>query len=605
MDARLRAVDANEGAPNQTIAEHNFANDTTVAITEIQIYDPSGALVGMFTKPLDPASTNNDGTIPLSGDDIVVDFEAGGTVLITGLPAQYSMLTKTETGYDRIEITNAGGDGPGDGKFSVSELSIEQTVIGEPVNMTFDVALTDADGDFVVSQIDITLTPNSVAPAGVAGEPINLGLTAPSVAAGALVTVAVADVPSGWTINGGTANFNLTSDGHGGTLISDPPTSTTPDATVTPVVETTTLTTTKTAGSQTDASSATADDGTVVALDASVSDPDGGETTGVTIDGNSAVADTTGTASGSGSLIVNSGTALELTSISHKLAGILTDNGRVEVTNPFTLARTALSREPGTLATFERQIAIASTIIVVEYLADSFKLASAGDGGMLMIDAAASSDVTLEPVSKTPTVTSTSTADTQATPVAADDGTVAAFDAAITPDGGMSTIGSLPADFVLTESEGDAPTVTNDTISLAYSEFTDLGLHRSSRDHATTLDVATANSTEGRTAAKPLVTARSDTASWEAGSDGNSKTAASLSSSNLISVASMDANGGDAAHIHSAVTEHFWDNDSLTLRGAASEHVNDQPHFGNANPGPLQSLELPSQAAAQTAVEIP
>ena len=202
--------------------------------------------------------------------------------------------------------------------------------------MTFDVALTDADGDSVVSQIDITLTANSVAPAGAAGEPINLGLT---------------------------ALFNLTSDGHGGTLISDPPTSTTPDATVTPVVETTTLTTTETAGSQTDVSSATVDEGTVVARSTAVLDPDGGETTSMAINGNGAVADTTGTASGSGLLMVNSGTALELTSISHKLAGILTDNGRVEVTNPHTLARTALSREPGTLATFERQFAIASIII--------------------------------------------------------------------------------------------------------------------------------------------------------------------------------------------------------------------------------------------------
>ena len=44
----------------------------------------------------------------------------------------------------------------------------------------------------------------NVAPAGVAGEPINLGLTAPSADDGALVTVTIADVPTGWTVNGGT-----------------------------------------------------------------------------------------------------------------------------------------------------------------------------------------------------------------------------------------------------------------------------------------------------------------------------------------------------------------------------------------------------------------
>ena len=47
-------------------------------------------------------------------------------------------------------------------------------------------------------------TLNLVAPAGAAGEPINLGLTVPAAEDGALVTVAIADLPSGWTLNGGT-----------------------------------------------------------------------------------------------------------------------------------------------------------------------------------------------------------------------------------------------------------------------------------------------------------------------------------------------------------------------------------------------------------------
>jgi VCBS repeat-containing protein len=55
-------------------------------------------------------------------------------------------------------------------------------------------------GDF------LTANPlNLIAPAGVAGEPINLGLAAPSSAEdGTLVTATIADVPSGWTLSGGT-----------------------------------------------------------------------------------------------------------------------------------------------------------------------------------------------------------------------------------------------------------------------------------------------------------------------------------------------------------------------------------------------------------------
>src|SRR5947208_1202897 len=63
-----------------------------------------------------------------------------------------------------------------------------------------------------------------------------------------------------------TGNFNFTSDGlsPGGTSIVDPPTST-PDATAIPVLDSSTLTATETAGSQTDVTSGTVDDGTMVA----------------------------------------------------------------------------------------------------------------------------------------------------------------------------------------------------------------------------------------------------------------------------------------------------------------------------------------------------
>src|SRR5438034_8365893 len=44
------------------------------------------------------------------------------------------------------------------------------------------------------------------APAGIAGEPINLGLTESTQDIGNLVTVTIKDLPSDWIINGGTHN---------------------------------------------------------------------------------------------------------------------------------------------------------------------------------------------------------------------------------------------------------------------------------------------------------------------------------------------------------------------------------------------------------------
>jgi len=229
-------------------------------------------------------------------------------------------------------------------------------------------------------------------------------------------------------------------------------------------------------------------------------------------------------------------------------------------------------------------------MLVLEYLTENFKLASDANAGTLIADPPASPDATVAAVADTRTVKAADTADTQATPVAADEGAVAAHDVAITPDGGMSdlTISGLPSDFALTENEGDEPTATHDAISLAYSEFTDHGQHGSGKDHTTAANVATTHSAEGQTAAKASVSMSSHTTSSETGSDGNS-------------------NGGDAARIHDAIAGHsstidtvgttISDSVSSGLRGATSGHLNDQPHFENATPGTLQSLESPTQAA--------
>src|SRR5262245_49271987 len=169
-----------------------------------------------------------------------------------------------------------------------------------------------------------------------------------------------------------TANFSFPSDGSGGTSIFDPPTST-PKATVIPVVASSTLTATETAGSQTDVSLASAHDGTVAALGASVSDPDGSETTSVTINGSGAVAHTARIVSGPDSLMVNPGVAPELL---HRGPGNLANHRTVEVSNPPDLVRTALSRDRGAVTTLEGQIAIASVMLALEFLTENFKLRS-------------------------------------------------------------------------------------------------------------------------------------------------------------------------------------------------------------------------------------
>jgi len=160
----------------------------------------------------------------------------------------------------------------------------------------------------------------------------------------------------------GSPNLKFASDGGSGTLITDPPASTTTtdasttiaaatiatdasttttDATVTPVAKTSTLTATKTTSSRTNATLAAADEASVVALstavavavalDTSVADPNGGKMSSLTISGDAAAVDITNAVSGSDSFTVNSGAALGFSPISHGMAGAPTDNGAVEV----------------------------------------------------------------------------------------------------------------------------------------------------------------------------------------------------------------------------------------------------------------------------------
>ena len=66
----------------------------------------------------------------------------------------------------------------------------------------------NANNDILVDLVGVTLTSlggANLAPAGVAGEPINLGLTNPTDHVGS-ITVNISGVPSGWTMSEGTDN---------------------------------------------------------------------------------------------------------------------------------------------------------------------------------------------------------------------------------------------------------------------------------------------------------------------------------------------------------------------------------------------------------------
>jgi len=133
---------------NQTTLpiDQNINNDVQDAITKVTIYDAVGSKIGDFTA---------DGTM----GGVTVEF-MGGNVQIQGLQTHYSIVTYTSTGdgYDSIKIYNDATNGT-DGKFSLSNLQVEQTNAGDPVYDSFATILTDADGDTSTGSIDVTFAP--------------------------------------------------------------------------------------------------------------------------------------------------------------------------------------------------------------------------------------------------------------------------------------------------------------------------------------------------------------------------------------------------------------------------------------------------------------
>ena len=185
------------------VGNGNLENGETVSLqfTQVQteVILTFGKMQANLSATFEVTATLDDGSITTKS------FIVLGANPVLTLNASAFGLTDFET--QTLTITKvAGAPGtPDDDQVNIDSITFNSRISDATYN--FQVAITDGDGDVFVSPDELTVQlkgDSTIAPAGVAGEPINLGLTAPSAAAGALVTVAIADVPTGWTLNGGT-----------------------------------------------------------------------------------------------------------------------------------------------------------------------------------------------------------------------------------------------------------------------------------------------------------------------------------------------------------------------------------------------------------------
>ncbi|MER8903126.1 adhesin, partial [Mesorhizobium sp. M0772] len=183
-------------------ADDGFAGQGSVSVTAGSYTDTAGntGSAGSDTVAIDRENpTFTVWTYETSGGSskrIVVtgvsDAVSSFTITDAGTPLTWASIVKNGSIWTFTDIANG----------------------AQLQNHTLTVTATDPAGN--------TFSMTHAAPAGTSGEPINLALTDPS-HEGALITVTVKDVPSGWTIDGATHNANgswtvQTNDLHGLTV---------------------------------------------------------------------------------------------------------------------------------------------------------------------------------------------------------------------------------------------------------------------------------------------------------------------------------------------------------------------------------------------------
>jgi archaellum component FlaF (FlaF/FlaG flagellin family) len=238
------AASATEGSPLTFTVNRSLANGESVANTETVNWSANGQsgtvtfAAGDTSKTFTVATTDNhvwgshsaDVTATLSSpsDGAVLGASAATTTLTEGDAAPIFSLSGPSSATKGTTVDYLVTRTLSSGESVLNTEAVHWSASGTAVSGTSSGTLTFAPGD-TTEIIGVTLTnannksvtvttsnPSDGAvlgtstvsttdPAGITGEPINLGLSSLPTE-GSLVTVAVSQVPAGWTLNGGTLN---------------------------------------------------------------------------------------------------------------------------------------------------------------------------------------------------------------------------------------------------------------------------------------------------------------------------------------------------------------------------------------------------------------
>ncbi|MBZ9892199.1 VCBS domain-containing protein, partial [Mesorhizobium sp. BR1-1-3] len=203
---------------NDAIASYPHATSPLLITSSATITDADSANLTSLTITLTNPQDNSSGG---SGIREILSLSAAATSAATAAGLAVTFTSSVANNTDPVTLTITGIASVSTYQTILRGLQYSDTKPGSHISSparNIDIVASDGTNTSVVHHVTISVA----APAGTSGEPINLALADPS-HEGALITVTVKDVPSGWTIDGATHNADgswttQTNDLHGLTV---------------------------------------------------------------------------------------------------------------------------------------------------------------------------------------------------------------------------------------------------------------------------------------------------------------------------------------------------------------------------------------------------
>jgi hypothetical protein len=147
VEAKITVYD--EATPGTFTGTADLTDDVSEQITLVEIFDGVD-----LDNPIETVEFTGVGTFGS------VTFNADGSVTVTGLLVDYRVFVSTEDGFDRMLVENV-STGSGNNDFDIGGFIIDAGTSGDPIDMSFDLTVTDEDGDsiLVLDAINVTLLP--------------------------------------------------------------------------------------------------------------------------------------------------------------------------------------------------------------------------------------------------------------------------------------------------------------------------------------------------------------------------------------------------------------------------------------------------------------